>query len=309
VRVTLSVDRPTPAKIRVRVPSWIGAEAEMPIFVNHERAAVGQPGSYAVLDRTWREGDVIEFTLPMALRLTPYVGRDQIRGGRREALEFGPILMAFVGSGNRLALTPEELLAKLHPKPGEPLHYTIDGDPGYEVMPYWQVAEQEFTCFPALGYSAAGLEKPGPHDLALASKGASATSDSEYAQEPGGTAKVIDGIIATPDDFSNRWHSSLDTPHPHWIQVKLAKPETIGRIVVRFADPAGHPVSFQGIVWVDGKEKVLFDETDYADDRQYGKDFAPLVTDTFRFLIRSSASATWLNAAQVSEIEIYPPGG
>ena len=173
-------------------------------------------------------------------------------------------------------------------------------------MPYWEIQDEPFTCYPAIGTGAAiapAMVEPG--DLALASKGAVATSDSELASERGSTAKAIDGIISSPEDFSNRWHSSIETPHPHWIQVKLPKPERVSRIVIRFADPAGHPVSFQGIISVNGNDHVVFDVKQYTDWREYRTIINPTVTDTFRLVILESASATYPNAAQVSEIELY----
>ena len=146
-------------------------------------------------------------------------------------------------------------------------------------------------------------------DLALASNGAIATSDSELASEPGCTAKVIDGIIATPADFAaNRWHSAL-SPHPHWVQVKLPQPATISKVVIDFADPLGHPTSFQGIVKVNGRDKVVFDVTNYPGWRKYTANITPVETDTFRLVIRDSASPLHPNAAQISQIELYPAEG
>ena len=142
-------------------------------------------------------------------------------------------------------------------------------------------------------------------DLALAVNGATATSDSEYANSPGCTARLIDGIVSTPDNFSNRWHSSLDKPHPHWVQVKLAKPEKIESVVLYFADPAGYPTSFQGLALVDGREKVIFDVSNNEESRAYRAHIDNITTDTIRLVIRSSKSTTYPNAAQLSEIAIY----
>jgi hypothetical protein len=154
-----------------------------------------------------------------------------------------------------------------------------------------------------------GRDSVGEDDLALASKGATATADSEYGPEAPCAARAIDGILATPADFSNRWHSSLDTPHPHWIEIKLPKPERIGRVVVRFADPAGYPTSLQGLVVPQGENglKPVFDCPENRDSRSYHATFAPVVTDTFRLVIRASANPAFPNAAQVSEVELYAP--
>jgi DUF1680 family protein len=310
VRIQLSVLHPTHSRLHIRVPSW--AAGRMAILVNGQPAMTGVPGTYAILNRTWVDGDRIDFSLPMGFRLTPYVGMEE-NGHARYALEYGPILLALTGqvddAGNaQLPLSAADLLKQLHAVLGHSLHFAIAGDSQHVYVPYWQVTDRTFNCYPAI--EAPGThtrETVGPDDLALASRGAVATSDSELAREPGNTPRAIDGIIATPGDFSNRWHSSVETPHPHWIQVKLPKPERIGRIVIRFADPEGHPTSFQGIVRVNGRDKVLFDIRNYTDWRVYRTSIPPVLTDTFRLVIRESANPAYPNAAQVSEIELYPP--
>lgn len=156
-----------------------------------------------------------------------------------------------------------------------------------------------------------GREDTGPDDLALASKGAAATSDGELEREQGCTPRAIDGIIAGPNDFEGkRWHSATDAPHPHWVQVKLARTATIGRVVIRFADPAGRPVDFRGLVReADGKAwKEVFAVKGYEDARRFRLDIVPVEADTFRLVIEKSVNPVTLNAAQVSEIELYPPG-
>ena len=311
VRLSVSTRQPTRAVVHVRVPAW--AAQAMPIHVNGVLTASGKPGTFAALDRTWADGDTIAFTLPMAFKMTLYEGIEQVFGADRNALEYGPVLMALVGGTDggeaaRLAFRSDELVSRLRPIAGRPLHFAIEGAATQEYMPYWQVDEQAFNCYPVIGLpGAATQEVVGPDDLALASKGATATSDGEYTNEPGGTIKVIDDTITPSGDLSHRWHSSLETPHPHWIQVTLPKPATIGRVVIRFADPAGHPTSFQGIVRVQGQDHVVFDVQDCSDWHRYEATIKPVTTDTFRLLIRASANPVYPNAAQISRIELYPP--
>ena len=307
VQIALDVPHPVHASIRVRVPGW--ASQAMPIRVNGKRVATGKPRTYVVLDRVWKSGDAITFSLPMDFRLTPYAGMEPGFRQERFALEYGPVLMALVGNtGKRVALDPDELVKQLSPVPNQPLHFAVTGHAEHSYMPYWQVQEEAFTCYPAIGLSdAATTESVGAGDLALASLGATATSDSEYANEPGGTARIIDDNLALAGDLSHRWHSSLDTPHPHWIQVTLPRPTLIGRMVIRFADPEGHPTDFEGIVRVHGVDKTLFREHGYGDSFHYRATFPPVNTDTFRFIIRASANPTYPNAAQISRIELYPP--
>jgi DUF1680 family protein len=153
VQLQFSAARPVQAKIRVRVPSW--ADHDMAVNINGKLAVTGWPGSYAVLNRTWSEGDTINFTLPMKLDLVRYTGVDQIPDQPRYAVTFGPILLAAVGAAEiRLRLEkgkqPEDLLQQLRPKPGQPLHFTVEHNPGVEFMPYWLVDKEPFTCLPGV---------------------------------------------------------------------------------------------------------------------------------------------------------------
>ncbi|MGA3166117.1 MAG: beta-L-arabinofuranosidase domain-containing protein [Terriglobia bacterium] len=154
VQLHFSAARPVQAKIRVRVPAW--AAKGIPIQVNGTAISIGKPGSYVTLDRTWSDGDSISFTLPMDFRLTRYTGMDQIAGHERYALEYGPVLLAVIGSPDprlevRAGQRPEDLLKALKPKAGHPLHFTIDGDTAHEYIPYWEVEyKQSFTCYPVV---------------------------------------------------------------------------------------------------------------------------------------------------------------
>jgi len=153
VQLQFSAARPVQAKIRVRVPSW--AAHDMAVHVNSKLAVSGWPGSYVVLNRTWSEGDTVNFTLPMKLDMVRYTGVDQIPDQSRYALTFGPILLAAVGA-TEISLRlekgkqPEDLLQQLQPKPGQPLHFTVEHNPGVEFMPYWLVDKEPFNCLPGV---------------------------------------------------------------------------------------------------------------------------------------------------------------
>ena len=153
VRLQVSAAQPVRAKIRIRVPAW--AAKEMPIYVNGSPAAAGNPGTYAVLDRTWSDKDAITFTLPIAFRLTRYAGADQTQGAPRYGLEYGPILMAVIGSPDTVLQVKggkyaEDLLSQITVKVGQPLHFQIEHNPGVELMPYWTVDQESFTCLPVV---------------------------------------------------------------------------------------------------------------------------------------------------------------
>lgn len=316
VELHVSAAQPARSAIRVRVPGW--ATNDVAFVMNGKTVARGKPGSYATLDRTWMPGDTVSFELPLALRLTRYTGTDEVAAGGRYALEYGPILMALTGMKDTagttpLALKPDALLKKLKPISGKPLHFSIDGEPDLAYMPYWEVDDECFTCFPVLtGTSPTPAAKPGRGNLALASLGAIAAADSELASEPGCAAKVIDGIIASQADPTSRWHASLDSTNPHWIEVRLPKPERIDRVEIHFVkDPHAYPLSFQGLIGTGKADTVLFDRSDYPDWKGFEFSFPAVTADTFRLVIRESANLPWpqwsnhVSAAQISEIALY----
>ena len=86
-RLTLTCAKPTKFALRLRHPFWAQG---MTVSVNGKRVkAEGNPGSYVTLDRTWRDGDVVEARLPMALRLEPLPHTPD-----RAAICYGPVVLA-----------------------------------------------------------------------------------------------------------------------------------------------------------------------------------------------------------------------
>ena len=152
VELLIEVSTPRRSVIRLRTPSW--ATADMAIHVNGKLIATGKPGSYVALDRTWKSGDAVSFTLPTGFRLTRYSGMDQIEGKERYALEYGPILMAILGSDDARLIAsgaPGEVFAsQLKPVTGQPLHFAIDGNPSHIYVPYYAIKQETFTCFPVI---------------------------------------------------------------------------------------------------------------------------------------------------------------
>src|ERR1035438_9804569 len=108
-----------------------------------------------ILERKWSSGDTIEFTLPMEIRVKLYVGTDQLPGKSRYSVEYGPILLAAVGS-SQVELVVDKgqdaghLANHMEKIEGSPLHFAVRGNPGQKLMPYWQVSDEEFTCYPAV---------------------------------------------------------------------------------------------------------------------------------------------------------------
>lgn len=75
-------------EIKVRVPGW----ATRGFFVKingKEQKVQAKPGSYLTLNRSWKNGDVIELKMPFAFHLDPVMDQQNIA-----SLFYGPVLLA-----------------------------------------------------------------------------------------------------------------------------------------------------------------------------------------------------------------------
>jgi uncharacterized protein len=154
VRLVVSVNAPVASKIRIRIPSW--AANNMNINVNGKRAVSGKPGTYVTLARVWNSNDEISFSVPMSFRMTKYNGEEQDLVFDRYAIEYGPLLLAYVSMKEQkkdilLPVSPARLVKSLRPVEGKPLHFTVDGNTDFEYMPYFEVNDETFSCYPFAG--------------------------------------------------------------------------------------------------------------------------------------------------------------
>ncbi len=153
VKLVISASKPLKSSIRIRIPSW--SSHEMSILVNGKKTGKGAPGSYVNITRLWNDGDLISFTLPMDFKITKYTGQETEAGYERYALEYGPILMAYVSlkeQKDRIILPsgPDRLIKNLTPVTGKPLHFRVSGNSDFEYMPYLEVQEEQFSCYPCV---------------------------------------------------------------------------------------------------------------------------------------------------------------
>lgn len=157
----------------------------------------------------------------------------------------------------------------------------------------------------------------GEVNVALASEGAQIAADSEWLASPfakGGerASALIDGKWIGPGEEaqSNRWHNSVEVPHPHWVWIRFSQPARIDRYVIHRADLLDYPVDFVAEYSTDGgRTFVVLDEVrgnrmdaaTFAIERK----FAPVVADNFRLRILRSLHESAPNNTQLSEIEVF----
>ncbi|MGI5877888.1 MAG: beta-L-arabinofuranosidase domain-containing protein [Christensenellales bacterium] len=150
VSLRFDMERPQEFTLRVRIPQY--AVSEVALLLNGQPLASGAPGTYAVVYRQWQPGDVVTFEVPMGFAAHPYSGANEVEGFDRCAYTYGPLLMAVVGERNHengiiISGRPDEFIGRLRPA-GPPLHFEVDGAPDLRVMPYMEIENEGFSCFP-----------------------------------------------------------------------------------------------------------------------------------------------------------------
>jgi DUF1680 family protein len=68
IQIQVSGSQPKDYTIYVRIPGWATPDPVLSINGNRVSDSV-QPGSFAAIQRTWKDGDRVELELPMPLRL------------------------------------------------------------------------------------------------------------------------------------------------------------------------------------------------------------------------------------------------
>ena len=152
VRLAVTAANPTPFSLRLRIPSWTAAPPS--VSVNGKPLpATTEPGGYLAIDRTWHDGDTVQLTLPMALRLESMPDNPD-----RAAVLYGPIVLAGdLGPGELEDVRVPVLVTEdrdpahwLEPVEGKPLHFrTTDiGKPGdVTLSPFYATHHRRYTVY------------------------------------------------------------------------------------------------------------------------------------------------------------------
>ncbi len=179
-RLVLRLHKAERFALRVRHPAWAGED--FAATVNGQAARLdSRPGSYATIEREWRDGDAVEVRLPMALRFEAFAD-DPARG----AFLFGPIVLAAdlgtegLDHGARFgsmapqvrledlpaapalaAGSPSEALARVRPAPGSLTFRTEGiGRPDDVVLrPFFRLSDRRYAVYFDLLTDAARAER------------------------------------------------------------------------------------------------------------------------------------------------------
>jgi DUF1680 family protein len=128
IRLVVEPDRATKLALRVRIPGWARNEAspgnlykftdvvdEQPTLqLNGHPVPIRLEDGYAVLQRKWKKGDVIELNLPMPTRRV--IADEHVKADRgRVALQRGPIVYCLEWPDNPGVNLPDAVLSDSDP--------------------------------------------------------------------------------------------------------------------------------------------------------------------------------------------------
>ena len=125
-RLILGATKPRHLRLMIRRPWWTGSDYAIRVNGVPQRDT-GAPGSYVTVDRTWKDGDIIEVRMPMQFRFEGFKDNPKL-----VAVMYGPLVMAAeTKHGNPLSLihsTGVDPLKTLKPVEGKPLEFTAPSD-------------------------------------------------------------------------------------------------------------------------------------------------------------------------------------
>ena len=167
-RLVLRLEKPVRFALRLRHPAWAGEGFAVSVD-GQPQALESRPGSYATVEREWRDGDVIEVRLPMGLRFES-MADDPTVG----AFLYGPIVLAAdLGAdgldaaaryGNSapevhlgelpsvptlVAASPAEAVARIKPATA-PLSFRTEGlgrPRDVELRPFFRLADRRYSVY------------------------------------------------------------------------------------------------------------------------------------------------------------------
>lgn len=223
--ITVHAVKPVAMRIAIRAPAWCQG-----FRVSVAGAAANMEGGYAVLDRTWKEGDRIEIGLPMAFATEGMPDRPS-----QLAFLYGPIVMV----GSKARPWRSELIGDIADKSswinnlessfrrvGGGLAFAASDGARRELglKPYYSVAAEEFFT----GYfdvtPTPSIADDG--NLALGKR-----SEESMPQAPGDNLACFGRGARALDGMTGSWYSKWLSGggFPSWLKIDLEKEYNLTR--------------------------------------------------------------------------------
>lgn len=118
IRIALHPEKPLPFPLQLRIPAWAKGAG---IRVNGQQQSAPQPDSFARIERTWKQGDIVELTLP----LEPGAGKGF---NNSIAFERGPLVFSYPIGEDWLKLRDRGMTADWQVYPTTQWNYAVSTD-------------------------------------------------------------------------------------------------------------------------------------------------------------------------------------
>jgi uncharacterized protein len=136
----LTLSKPERFTIALRIPAWAGSKTRVTVNGNPVDATL-TPGTWANLDRTWKDGDRVELSIDMPLRLAPIDDRHP----QLVALLYGPVALFAIEPASQ-TITQKQLLAAQ--RIGNSSAWEVATDAGkIRMLPYPDIKDETYRLY------------------------------------------------------------------------------------------------------------------------------------------------------------------
>ena len=276
-RLRFTCEKPVPLTLKLRRPWWATSDFQIKINGKQQKVAA-DPGSYALLKRTWKSGDTLEVLMPMTFRMEGFKDNP-----RRAAVMYGPVVMAALTQRDNgfssICADDDAFLKSLKPHADKPLEFegapsifrTSPLSPGNEPVvfgPLFRLIEEPKVVYWDL-HSKAELEGLAGEVKSEAQRQSSLKSstvdmvlcgvNSGYIL--GGAKQSFQGLLAQVDaeSYSLEWFKQVEEKaHAMEIGPLVGSPESRPRIFL--PDGLFCPMQLIPKSWLTFRMKVLPDQ-------------------------------------------------
>jgi DUF1680 family protein len=140
VKFTFNCERPVYMKLSLRIPHWVKNDIEL--FLNGEAVRYEKRGGFAVTEREWRNGDMLNVFFTKGIEICPLPGSDDLA-----AFRYGPVTLAGLCDTER-----EVNAALLHDNEREwgswkNTFKTTGGGETVRFVPLYEIGDEQYTVY------------------------------------------------------------------------------------------------------------------------------------------------------------------
>ncbi|WP_263381231.1 glycoside hydrolase family 127 protein [Granulicella arctica] len=146
VRLHIASSSPATFALRLRIPAWAGNKNML--LINNHPATIAAEKSFTTIERTWRNGDIVELRLPISLNLEAIPSNGGPEHPNTVALLYGPLVLLALRESSELgslSLSRDALLAA--ERTGR-MEWTVKSNSGpRRMVPFVEVGDRPYSTY------------------------------------------------------------------------------------------------------------------------------------------------------------------